>query len=288
MSYPAPAPNPSYGPPSYGPPSGPPSFGPPAGLPPKKGAGLAIASMVLGILALLLSWIPIINNLAAVLALVGLGLGIPALIRARRGSHSGTGLAITGLVTSVLAIVLVIVTQLFFAKVIDEVDQAIDEGISTPSAAAPSDPAAAEDVVETSDVVPLGVAAQVGDYDVSVDSVELNGNDIVAGGNQFNDPPTGQYIVIQVTATYQGTEEGMPGWDLSAIFHGTDSRQYSDSDCSQVMPDDALDAPTLNSGGSDTFQFCMDVPPTAIDGGQLSIEPTMSFSTDERVFYALG
>jgi hypothetical protein len=80
----------------------------------------------------------------------------------------------------------------------------------------------------------------------------------------------------------------MPGWDLSAIFHGTDSRQYSDSDCSQVLPDDAMDAPTLNGGGSDTFQFCMDVPPTAIAGGQLSIEPTMSFSTDERVFYAIG
>jgi hypothetical protein len=285
VSHPAQA-SPSYGPPSYGPPAGPPPYGPPAGLPPKKGAGLAIASMVLGILALLLSWIPIINNLAAILALVGLGLGIPALIRARRGTHGGTGMAITGLVTSVLAIVLVIVTQLFFAKVIDEVDRAIDEGVT--NGAAPSDPAAVEDVVETSEVVPLGVAAQIGDYDVSVDAVELDGNATVASGNEFNEPPTGQYVVIQVTATYQGTEEGMPGWDLSAIFHGTDSRQYSDSDCSQVLPDDAMDAPTLNGGGSDTFQFCMDVPPTAIAGGQLSIEPTMSFSTDERVFYAIG
>jgi hypothetical protein len=236
--------------------------------------------MVLGIVALLLSWVPIINNLAAILALVGLGLGIPALIRARRGTHGGTGLAITGLVTSVLAIVLVVVTQMFFAKVIDEVDRAIDEGVAT--GAAP-----VEDVVETSEVVPLGVAAQVGDYDVSVDAVELDGNATVASGNEYNEPPTGQYVVIQLTATYLGTEEGMPGWDLSAIFHGTDSRQYSDSDCSQLLPDDAMDAPTLNSGGSDTFQFCMDVPPTAIAGGQLSIEPTMSFSTDERVFYAI-
>ena len=287
MSHPAPAPNQPYGPPSYGPPAGPPPYGPPAGQPPTKGAGLAIASMVLGILALLLSWIPIINNLAAVLALVGLGLGIPALISARRGTRRGTGLAITGLVTSVLALVLVVVTQLFFAKVIDEVDRAIDEGVSQ-SDIAPADPSVAEDVASTPDVVPLGVPAQVGDYEVSVDSVELNGNATVAGANEFNEEPTGQYVVIQVTATYTGTEEGMPGWDLSAIFHGTDSRQYSDSDCSQVLPDDAMDASTLNSGGSDTFQFCMDVPPAAITGGQLSIEPTMSFSTDERVFYALG
>src|SRR4051812_38933588 len=140
--------------------------------------------MVLGILALLLSWIPIINNFAAVLALVGLGLGIPALISGRRGTRRGTGLAITGLVTSVLALVLVVVTQMFFAKVIDEVDRAIDEGVSQ-SDIAPADPSAAEDVASTAEVVPLGVAAQVGDYEVSVDSVELNGNDIVAGANEF-------------------------------------------------------------------------------------------------------
>jgi hypothetical protein len=121
VSHPAQAPYPSYGPPSYGPPAGP---------PPKKGAGLAIASMVLGIIALLLSWVPIINNVAAVLAVVGLGLGIPALLRARRGTHNGTGLAITGLVTSVLALVLVVVTQLIFVKVIDEVERSIDESVS--------------------------------------------------------------------------------------------------------------------------------------------------------------
>ena len=68
MSHPTPGPYQSYdqpsGPPSYGPPPGPPSYGPPSYGPPsgppptKKGAGLAIASMVLGIIALLLSWIP--------------------------------------------------------------------------------------------------------------------------------------------------------------------------------------------------------------------------------------
>ena len=53
-----------------------------------------------------------------------------------------------------------------------------------------------------------------------------------------------------------------------------------------ALADDAMEAPTLNPGGSDTFQFCMDVPPSAIPGGQLSVEPTMSFE-DERVYYAV-
>ncbi len=277
MSHPPQAPYQQYGPPSYGPPSGP---------PPKQGAGLAIASMVLGIIALLLSWIPIINNVAAIIAIVGLGLGIPALIRARRGTHNGTGLAITGLVTSVLAIVLVIVTQMLFVKAIDEVETSINEGLAELESA-PVDPGTEEITTETSDLVPLGVPAQVGDYEVTLDAVELNANETVAGANDFNEPPTGQYVITQLTVTYTGADEGTPGFDLTAIFHGTDSRQYSDTDCSAVLPDDAMDAPTLNSGGSDTFQFCMDVPPAAIDGGQLSIEPTMSFD-DERVYYAIG
>ena len=272
MTYPPQAPYQQYGPPPYGP-------------PPKQGAGLAIASMVLGIVALLLSWIPIINNVAAIVAVVGLGLGIPALIRARRGTHSGGGMAIAGLVTSVLAIVLVILTQMLFVNAIDEVEDSINESLEE-AEVAPVDPGADEATAETPEVVPLGAPAQIGDYEVVVDAIELDADAIVADANDFNEPPTGQYVLLQLTATYLGAQEGTPAWDLSAVFHGSDARQYADSDCSAVLPDDAMAAATLNTGGSDTFQFCLDVPPAAIEGGQLSIEPTMSFSADEAVFYA--
>ncbi|MGY1754667.1 DUF4190 domain-containing protein [Blastococcus sp. SYSU D01042] len=263
---------------------------PPQFAPPKKGAGLAIASMVLGIIALLLSWIPIINNLAAVLAVVGLGLGIPAFLRARKGTHEGRGMAIAGLVTSVVALVVVIATQAFYSEVIDEVERELDRDVSS---AAPDDivdedePSDAQ-VEESGDVVPLGTPAQVGDYEVTVDAVQLDANEVVAGANQFNDPPTGQYVLATLTVTYGGTEEGFPGMDLTAIFHGSDSRQYSDSDCSAVTPDDSMQTPTLNPGGVDTFEFCMDVAPEALAGGRLSIEPTFSWDSDERVFFAIG
>ena len=266
-----------------------PPFQPPA--PPKKGSGLAIASMVLGIIALLLSWVPIVNNVAAVLAVVGLGLGIPALLRARRGAAGGKGLAITGLVTSIVALVLVIVTQIFYSAVIDEVERSLEEemGSATTDAVAPelAEPVTEDEPAPTADVVPLGTAARIGDYQVTVDAVELDANASVAAANEFNEAPAGQYVVTQLTVTYTGTEEGMPGWDLSAVFHGADARQYSDAECTAVLADDAMEAPTLNPGGTDTFQFCMDVPPSAIPGGQLSVEPTMSFDDDERVYYAV-
>ena len=149
-----------------------------------------------------------------------------------------------------------------------------------------AEPGTGDEAAPAADVVPLGVPAQVGDYQVTVDAVQLDGNAAVAAANGFNEAPTGQYVITQLTVTYTGADEGMPGWDLSAVFHGTDARQYSDADCTAVLADDAIDAPTLNPGGTDTFESCMDVPPSAIPGGQLSVEPTMTFD-DERVFYAV-
>src|SRR3954447_22846549 len=95
-----PPPPPRRAPPQYGqgpqpsfPPPGQPPYGPPpGGYPqyggqqqpePRKGAGLATSALVLGIIALVLCWVPIVNNFAAILAVVGLALSIPALISAR-------------------------------------------------------------------------------------------------------------------------------------------------------------------------------------------------------------
>lgn len=98
MLSPAPAPQqPSYAPqPSYNSQMGS-SFGAPAQ--PQKGPGFGIASMVCGIVALVLSccipWVPVI------LGLVGLVLGAVGL----RGNRRGKGMAIAGLVTSIIALV---------------------------------------------------------------------------------------------------------------------------------------------------------------------------------------
>lgn len=64
--------------------------------------GLAIAALILGILALLSFWVPF---LGAVLALVGLILAIVALRKISRGTAGGRGLAIAGLITSILALI---------------------------------------------------------------------------------------------------------------------------------------------------------------------------------------
>ncbi len=197
--------------------------------------------------------------MAAVLAVIGLALGIPALLRARRGTHRGKTLAVTGLVTSLVAIVVVVLTQASYASVIDEVERSTDEEFSS---LAPSD----------------GAPSQ---------RAETAPEETAPAAHDSNEPATGRYVLAQLTVAYTGDTEGVPRFELTSVFHGSDARQYSDTGCSAVLADDAMDAPTLDPGGSGTSQFCMDVPPAAIAGGRLSVEPTTSFDPADRVFCAV-
>jgi hypothetical protein len=287
----APQGQPQYGQgpqPPFPPPGQPPYGPPPGGYPqyggqqpdPRKGSGLAISALVLGIIALFLCWVPIVNNFAAILAVVGLALGVPALISARRGKRTGSGLAVASVILSVLALVGVLATQAFYSSVIDDVTSDINNsGDAESSAAAEADASAA-----AAAVLPLGQPGQLTEYTVTVDSVTLNGNDTVAEENQFNSPPAGQYVLVGLTVTYNGADEGDPWLDLSTEFIGTDARKYDTSSCSAVTPNEASDVPTLLAGGTASYQVCMDVPPTAIEGGRVEVSESFSFDDVSAVW----
>jgi Domain of unknown function (DUF4190) len=77
---------------------------------PKK-AGMAVASMVLGILAILIGWIPFVGwFLGSVLALLAIILGAVALssVNKRPDEFGGKGMALTGLVLGIVSIGLTI------------------------------------------------------------------------------------------------------------------------------------------------------------------------------------
>lgn len=77
--------------------------------PPQQGAqsnGPAIAALVCGILALVLSWIPVINVLSVILGIVAIVTGIMGIRRAGSPGIGQKGLAIGGLVTGVIALLL--------------------------------------------------------------------------------------------------------------------------------------------------------------------------------------
>lgn len=98
----------------------PPWEGPTSATPRQQSNGVAIAALVCGILALLLSWIPVVNVLALVLGIVAVISGVVGIRRANRPGVGQKGLAIGGLVTGALGALLSAAILLAFASVVTD------------------------------------------------------------------------------------------------------------------------------------------------------------------------
>lgn len=254
------------------------------------GSGLAIGSLVVGLIAVLGSWVPVLNLGAIVLAVVGIVLAVLAIRGAKRGSQSGRGMAIAGLVLASLSIVVAIVVNVFAAvfvtsgiDAVEQLEQDMEDQAAGQGVAADENDEAQTAAAE---VLGLGEAAQVGDYTVAVTSVVLDGTQLVAEANEFNEPAAHQYVVVDLDVTYEGAVEGDPWIDLMVTFDGADARQYDESTCMATLPNDGTEVPTLTNGGTATYQVCMDVPAEAMDGGTIFVEPTFSMG-DERAYWAV-
>ena len=88
----------------------------------KQKTGFGITALVLGIVGLVLSFIPIINNLAFFLGILGVIFGIVALV-----THNKKGISIAGLVTGILAMVITLSLQASWAKSLNEVSDSLNE-----------------------------------------------------------------------------------------------------------------------------------------------------------------
>lgn len=101
---------------------------------PSGRSGMAVASMVLGIVALAMSLLPIINNLSFILAIVGLVLALIGVARTRKGKRSGAGMAVAGIVLNILTIIAVLASQSYYSSALN--DALSGPGISSTGAAA--------------------------------------------------------------------------------------------------------------------------------------------------------
>lgn len=87
--------------------------------------GFAVTSLVLGIVAIVLSFLPIINNGAFFLGILAVAFGIIALLR-----HQPKGMAIAGLITGVLSLVITLALQDSWSKSIDEATNSFDSAMN--------------------------------------------------------------------------------------------------------------------------------------------------------------
>lgn len=221
-------------------------------------SGLAIAGLVLGIIAAVTSFLPIVNNLSAILAFIGGVLAVIALIGALKGKNGSKGLAIAGIVLAVVSFAIVLGTQSLYKKALDKAvegpkvesatasQEATDASQqTTPDQAAPTaseTPAQEAPAQEQPDFMNLAVGQTANlsnGLSITVNSVQL-------GLANYN----GSLITgINVTIANNGSEnESFSAYD----WKGEDANGAQRSSAYYSEAADELNSGTLSPGGSVT------------------------------------
>lgn len=253
---------------------------PPPGQPmPAKGTnGLATAGFVLGLLALLGAWIPVLNFLGIILGVVGAILAGVGLAKSQRVA-AGKGLAIAGLIMSLLGILIAIVINVAFVGAVDSaVDDVTDTTVETPSDAS-ADASDADKKPKTdkklgtsrSNPAPLGSKISGGDWTVKVNSVKTVDRDSIdqtaADGSVL--------LQISMTATYNGDDEqGGTAW-VRVEFVAADGTTYDSMDGSSIfLPENNFDSlRTVYNGASVKGDELLEIPEKNWRNGVLAVSP---------------
>ncbi|HJB55551.1 MAG TPA: DUF4352 domain-containing protein [Candidatus Olsenella avistercoris] len=238
----------------------------------KSTSGTAIAGLVLGIVAAVSSWVPIVNNLSFLIGLVGLVLAVVGLVGVMRGKKSGKGLAIAALVVNVAAIVIVLGTQ-------SAMSAAIDEATNGPAVS--------------------GVTAQSSD-DSADDSADASTGDPAQPASTDLAPGTSVDLANGLSVTVDSVEAGLVNYDGSTVVgvhvtyvnNGEEGASYNSYDWKGENADgaqehtvyfseatDDLGYGTLAAGGtkSGTIYFAEGTVKALYFGSPLSDTPTSSW-----------
>lgn len=274
--------------PTQQPPVGPSPIAAPAA--PAQKNTLGLIGLILGIVGFALACIPIVGVIGWPLMLAGLVLGIIGVTRT--GAKKGTSIA--AIIVSVVGpVVAIIVTVGILA---DSGGKAIEDALkdlgTSPSVSAPADGADADggansDAGSTRDnPAPIGTTITDGDWSVTINSVDLDANDLVANESEYNDPPEDgtTFILVNLTTTYNGDDaNGSMPW-VSVDYVTVDGTTISTSDVWATIPDELDRLSNLYSGASATGNLLLQVPEDTADQGVLAVTPTLMA---DKVFVAV-
>lgn len=224
--------------------------------------------------ALIIGWI--LLPIAFILSIVSLFL---------KNQKRGQGIA--ALIISVLGTVIGVIV--FFAVVTTAVDEAFNENAEIQSPvdggeveeSIVGDEAAAEEGAEEGsreNPLALGTPISESDWEVTVNSVDLNATDAVLAENPLNDSPAeGRgYVLANVTATYIGNEAA--GDSLGGIrveFVTSEGNSFDSTANMVIAPDYFNRSETLYEGASTTGNFAVEVPLDDVENGNILLSPSM-------------
>ncbi|WP_341784666.1 DUF4352 domain-containing protein [Lactococcus garvieae] len=209
---------------------------------------LPIIALIIGILALVLSWVPIVNNFAAVLAIIGFIFAIIALILNRKNKKT---LSIVSLVISIVAFVIVMATQAFYAKTLDDAFNKSDSSSKVAKKVDNSGSSQTSDKKESEKV-----SFKVGET-ADIDGVQFKINKVdYSQGSSYSTPDSGnQFVLVNVTITNTSDETtDYNPYDFKIDDNGnqTNLSEYLMDENGNDPVSDPLNSGSLAKGGSVT------------------------------------
>lgn len=260
---------------------------------PLRSNGLGLAALIIGIVAIVFAFIPLIQVVGGFAAFVGAVLGLVGLLLKGRKKR----IAIAGTIVSIVAVVLSFTLSAFYAQsFVDAVSTSVEESTSSTEIVTgdeddSSDGTSTDGERGTRDnPLPIGSTITVGltgspEWEITVGPVILNANDEIASANQFNDPPESglQYALLTLDVTYVGDTSGTPWVELDYDYVGADSVTYRSADTFAVPPNSFFDINELFPGGSGSGNVVIAIPADSASEGTWRIGG--SFLGD-KVFFA--
>ncbi|MFC4760889.1 DUF4190 domain-containing protein [Fructobacillus durionis] len=223
---------------------------------------LAILAIVFGAIGLAFSWVPIINNMAAIFAVVGAILGIIALVKNRKSKKTKS---IVGLVLSVVAFFIVLSTQNTYSN---EIDKATGTATSSKST----------DKISTR-TFKVGETATYKGVEYKINSVNYNsGNEYVKPDKDGN-----KYVVVNVTITNKDNDDKISYNPFD--FKLDDNGNQTDMDSYDPDTEDTLKSGDLAKGASVTSNLIGEA--NSSDKLKVIYDGNM-FSKKEKVTFALN
>ena len=230
--------------------------------------------------AMIIGWI--LLPIAFVLAIISLFM---------KDQKRGQGIA--ALIISIVGTVIGFLV--FFVVMASSVDEAFNDDVQVEAPVSDGDEAAEQDETpaeadeqnndETSaeegtrdNPLPLGSAIRSGDWEVTLNSVDLNATEAVLSENPLNDEPEegNGYITANVTATYLGDDPaGETPAGVRVEYVSASGNSFDTTASMVIVPNYFNRSETLYEGASTTGNFGVEVPLEDIEHGQILLSPSM-------------
>jgi hypothetical protein len=133
--------------------------------------------------------------------------------------------------------------------------------------------AAADTTGGDGELLAVGAEMTVADWTVSLDATDTAATEAILAADELAEAPIEgrDYILVTVTATYQGADTGAPWADLWLSYSGADGTVYDpieDVDSACPYLEDGLDGlDDVASGTEVAGLVCASVPTEQIEGG---------------------